>query len=96
MQVRAYGDLEPQTGRRLKRYYEAFKRNYNHTPTPNYRLKPGTMLAREWRGVVHRVGVMDDGFVYNGQRYGSLSVIARLIAGTRWSGPLFFGLRVNK
>ena len=33
------------------------------------------------------------GVVYRGQRYGSLSEVARLITGTRWSGPLFFGLR---
>ena len=96
LQARAYGDLKPQTCRRLKRYYEAFKKNPSYTPTPIYPLKPGTMLVREWRGVIHRVGVMDDGFEYNGQRYSSLSKVARCIAGTRWSGPLFFGLRDSK
>ena len=37
--------------------------------------------------------VHDDGVAYRGQRYRSLSEVARLITGTRWSGPLFFGLR---
>jgi hypothetical protein len=37
--------------------------------------------------------VLDDGFDYRGARYASLSQIARAITGTRWSGPLFFGLR---
>jgi hypothetical protein len=37
--------------------------------------------------------VHDDEVVYRGKRYGSLSEVARLITGTRWSGPLFFGLR---
>jgi hypothetical protein len=37
--------------------------------------------------------VHDDGVVYRGKSYGSLSQVARLITGTRWSGPLFFGLR---
>ena len=53
----------------------------------------GTRLMREWRGVEHHVTVLDDGFEYQGCRYKSLSVIARTITGTRWSGPAFFGLR---
>src|ERR1700719_1686723 len=28
-----------------------------------------------------------------GQRYKSLSEVARVITGSRWSGPLFFGLK---
>jgi hypothetical protein len=40
--------------------------------------------------VEHRVKVMENGFVYDGQRYASLSKVARVIAGTRWSGFLFF------
>ncbi len=57
------------------------------------RLRPGTRLVREWRGSVHHVTVGEDGFDYRGTRYASLSRIAREITGTRWSGPLFFGLR---
>lgn len=53
----------------------------------------GTRLIREWQGVEHHVTVLDDGFEYQGRRYKSLSVIARTITGTRWSGPVFFGLR---
>jgi len=57
------------------------------------RPRPGTRLIREWRGEVHQVSVLDGGFDYRGERYASLSQIARTITGTRWSGPLFFGLR---
>ncbi len=57
------------------------------------RPRPGTRLIREWRGEVHRVDVIDGGFDYHGERYASLSRIAREITGSRWSGPLFFGLR---
>lgn len=57
------------------------------------RLNSGTRLVRTWRGTVHQVTVIDDGFEYRGDRYGNLSQIARMITGTRWSGPLFFGLR---
>ncbi len=42
---------------------------------------------------MHQVIVGEDGFDYHGARYASLSRIAREITGTRWSGPLFFGLR---
>ena len=55
-------------------------------------LKPGGRLIREWNGVTHIVDVAEDGFVWNGQTWRSLSVIAREITGTHWSGPRFFGL----
>jgi hypothetical protein len=57
------------------------------------RLTPGTQLVREWQGRVHRVQVTDRGFEYQNNTYRSLSYIARLITGTSWSGPAFFGLR---
>jgi hypothetical protein len=37
--------------------------------------------------------VIGGGFVYRDKTYRSLSEVARLITGTRWSGPLFFGLK---
>jgi hypothetical protein len=54
---------------------------------------PGTVLIREWQGASHRVTVLDDGVIYRGRRHQSLSEVARAITGTRWSGPLFFGLK---
>jgi len=56
-------------------------------------IKPGTRLVRQWRGQVHVVNVEEKDFEYKGALYQSLSEIARLITGTRWSGPLFFGLK---
>lgn len=56
-------------------------------------LSPGTRLLREWQGRTHHVTVVAGGFEYDGRVYGSLSSIARQITGTRWSGPLFFGIR---
>jgi hypothetical protein len=56
-------------------------------------VRPGTMLAREWNGRMHRVAVLADGFAWNGNTYASLSKIALAITGTRWNGPRFFGLR---
>jgi hypothetical protein len=56
-------------------------------------LKPGGRLIREWNGTTHVVDVLEGGFLWNGQRYASLSPIARAITGARWSGPRFFGLK---
>jgi hypothetical protein len=32
-------------------------------------VRPGTMLAREWNGHMHRVAVLADGFAWNGTTY---------------------------
>jgi hypothetical protein len=58
------------------------------------RLPTGALIAREWKGVRHEVEAVDDGFVYAGRQWKSLSEVARAITGTRWNGPRFFGLRV--
>jgi hypothetical protein len=58
---------------------------------------PGVRLVREWQGVPQEVVVLPDGgFMHQGERYGSLSQIARKITGVRWNGPRFFGLRSNR
>jgi hypothetical protein len=59
---------------------------------PSLGIKPGTRLLREWHGVTHTVLVHADGVEWRGRRYKSLSVVAREITGTHWSGPRFFGL----
>jgi hypothetical protein len=53
----------------------------------------GTRLVREWNGVEHVITVLRDGFDWQGQRYKTLSAIARAITGTQWNGYRFFGLR---
>ncbi|XOY55009.1 MAG: DUF2924 domain-containing protein [Rhodobacterales bacterium] len=56
----------------------------------------GTKLIREWDGTAHTVTVLKEGFEWGGQRYKSLSAVARAITGTRWNGYRFFGLRERK
>ena len=56
----------------------------------------GTKLIREWDGTAHTVTVLKDGFDWGGQRFKSLSAVARAITGTRWNGYRFFGLRERK
>lgn len=56
----------------------------------------GTRLVREWNGVEHVITVLRDGFDWQGQRYKTLSAIARKITGTQWNGYRFFGLRPTR
>ena len=56
------------------------------------RLRPGAKLIREWQGRTWTVEVIQGGFLMAGERYASLSALARRITGARWSGPRFFGL----
>jgi hypothetical protein len=56
-------------------------------------IKPGSTIVRSWGGQTHQVVVTAQGFLWNGSGHASLSEIARLITGTRWNGPRFFGLR---
>lgn len=55
--------------------------------------QPGTRLARDYAGKRHEVVMLEEGVLYEGETYGSLSEVARLITGQRWNGPRFFGLR---
>ena len=53
----------------------------------------GARLTRQWQGRTHEVLVEADGFRWEGRHYKSLSAAATAIAGSRWNGPRFFGLR---
>ncbi len=93
VQEQAEGGLSKATRRRLAKLAGLNGENREPISSPNHRLKSGSRLIREWHGVTHSVTVLDDGFDWRGNRYTSLSQIARAITGARWSGPLFFGLR---
>jgi hypothetical protein len=95
IQADAYGGLDRATKRLLKQLMQQFANNNGRITLPR-RIKPGAVLIREWKGQRHQVTVLEDGFAYQGKPYESLSQIARLITGTRWNGPKFFGLRADK
>jgi hypothetical protein len=57
------------------------------------KLKAGALLAREWNGRLERVMILDKGFAWKGETYGSLSQVAKAMTGTSWNGHRFFGLR---
>ena len=56
------------------------------------RLAPGTVLVRSYKGCTIEVTVTEEGFLHKGETYRSLSAVARAVTGSRWSGPVFFGL----
>jgi hypothetical protein len=60
---------------------------------PDWKLQPGTVLSREWKGKMHRVTITAGGFSWEDKTYKSLTQIACAITGTRWNGPRFFGFR---
>ncbi|MGO9432612.1 DUF2924 domain-containing protein, partial [Rhodoblastus sp.] len=59
-------------------------------------VKVGSVIIREYQGVVHEVLVIPGGFCWQGRKFDSLSTIAKKITGTSWNGPRFFGLRSKK
>ena len=93
LQERTHGGLAPVIKRRLRALAAEFEANGADALAPASMLKPGTRLLREWGGKTYTVIVTDDGFDFEGERYQSLTQIARRITGAHWSGPRFFGLR---
>jgi hypothetical protein len=97
LQEKAFGGLKPATLRLLERIADNAAARRQAAPTPEkIRVNGGTVLIREWHGTKHQVTVLKDGFLYRAKRFHSLSRIARTITGSRWSGPLFFGLKSSK
>jgi hypothetical protein len=93
MQENALGALKSSVRRHLM---QAANNPATPRPSPRYpspRPRAGTVLVRDWGGVTHQAKVLEDGILFRSKRYKSLSEIARVITGSRWSGPLFFGLK---
>ena len=93
IQEKAYGGLSVTTRRLLDQLVKAAMAKPSGRLELPRRIKPGSELVRTWKGKSYRVMVMADGFAYGGKTFASLSEIATVITGTRWSGPRFFGLR---
>jgi hypothetical protein len=91
IQDQARGGLDPETAMHL----DGLARGDKLGEDRPRRLKPGTVLLREYQGERHTVTVVANGYVWRETTYASLSTIARAITGTAWSGPRFFGLRAG-
>ena len=93
IQERRHGGLSAAAKARLARISLALSRGQGVEELAKPQIKPGTRIVREWHGQTHVVVTLNDHYEYRGDRFQSLSEIARRITGTRWSGPLFFGLK---
>lgn len=96
IQQQAFGAMRPDVVAHLARLARTVDKEEGSPPAALPMLKPGTRLVRNWEGQNHVVTVEVSGFEYRGIYHENLSQIARLITGTRWSGPLFFGLRTQR
>jgi Protein of unknown function (DUF2924) len=93
LQEREFGALDERSQHRLCQLAKALEIGSKKSSSHKFAIKPGTRLIRQWKDQVHIVNVEEGSYEYRSARYHSLSEIARLITGTRWSGPLFFGLK---
>jgi hypothetical protein len=93
IQERALGGLSASTRRVLERIADDVRERRPTRATPMRKLHAGAILLREWGGTRHQVTVLVNGVQFRGKQYRSLSEVARMITGSRWSGPLFFGLK---
>jgi hypothetical protein len=97
IQELAYGGLSAETIERLDALADELDgKKPRRRGSLDHRPIAGTRLIREWKGVEHCVTVRQDDFEYQGRPYKSLSAIARHIAGTRWNGLVFFGLKSGR
>jgi hypothetical protein len=95
IQERALGGLSASTRRLLERISDDAAARRVVRVTPTRKLRTGAILLCEWGGVQHQVTVLANGVLFRSKQYRSLSEVARIITGSRWSGPLFFGLRTR-
>ena len=93
IQELAFGGLKEATLKSMHELAEDHAYGKNSIIQPMIRPKIGTRFVREYNGTLHEVTVLDAGYEYNGQTYRSLTQIAKIITGTKWSGPTFFGYK---
>lgn len=85
VQAETFGGLDKETRQALSRS--------GPVQAEGRHLGIGATLTRNWKGRKVTVVVEEDGFSWEGQLFPSLSAAATAIAGSRWNGPRFFGLR---
>ena len=98
LQELAHGGLKTSTVKRLEQLGEQLDGGKARVRSRRVDERPvaGTKLIREWQGTPYEVVVQPDHFEFQGQRYQSLSSIAKAITGTVWNGWMFFGLRARR
>lgn len=85
VQAQAMGGLDTETRKTLART--------GPVQAEGKHLGVGARLTRIWKGREVTIVVEEHGFRWEDKLFPSLSAVATAIAGTRWNGPRFFGLR---
>lgn len=85
VQAQAFGGIDAEVRKALRRT--------GATAPEGKHLGIGARLTRTWKGRTVEVVVEEGGFRWKERVFPSLSAAATAIAGTRWNGPRFFGLR---
>ena len=85
VQAETFGGLDKETRQALSRS--------GPVQAEGRHLGIGATLTRNWKGREVSVVVEEDRFRLEDRLFPSLSAAATAIAGSRWNGPRFFGLR---
>lgn len=85
IQAEAHGGLDPAVKKAL--------RASGPVVAEGQELGIGATIRRQWQGREVVVKVVEGGFAWEGRTFRSLSAVATAIAGSKWNGPKFFGLR---
>ncbi|MFM6829707.1 MAG: DUF2924 domain-containing protein [Novosphingobium sp.] len=93
IQERQHGGLAPAVERELGRLSQQGAAAPQPGASAPASVRPGTRLVRSWNGESYSVLVIEGGYCFRDQTFGSLSSIAKAITGTKWSGPRFFGFK---
>jgi hypothetical protein len=96
IQEEAHNGLGKASRRQVLKLAEVLRDGGTLPASQGQTFRLGTKLIREWKGRVHEVVITADGYTLDGKRYRSLTQVARLITGTHWSGPRFFGLESQR
>ena len=105
LQEQAYGGLSQRTKARLTALVDEslirvrppkdFHPSVDAGPMPESTSEPpsrGKIISRLYKGTRIEVEVLDNGFMYEGTVYASLSAVAKTVTGSHCSGRAFFGL----
>ena len=84
IQEKALGGLKPSIARRLQSVAGDIGAGKRPAQSRSSGPRPGTRMVRQWQGKLNEVVTLESGFMYDGQKYRSLSEIARTITGNRY------------
>lgn len=96
LQAAKHGGLKRKANNQIKELIKQLKEGKDLTPDHNMVIKAGTRLIRQYKGKKYEVIATDEGFIYDGKEYKSLSKVAAEITGTSWNGKVFFGVKRQK